>query len=257
MSVLGGGLRSLNVRVGDVVVRLPHDVSQLAKEAAAMRSAAGAARVPRVLAESAGALVLEHVPHQELPANADAGERVGAAAAAIHRHRFAASGMLDARLAVLSPFTTAYDGLRAWVDGVIDRTVAPALGELAAPVQRLWDAQADRLRSEPPVLAHADFKPANVKWLAERSEVLVLDWEFAWAGPALMDLGQMVRWDPPEEFVAGLERGYRAAGGPLPTDWRRVAEVLDLFNLVAMLEGDDERRRSDLRGRIRATLART
>jgi aminoglycoside phosphotransferase (APT) family kinase protein len=59
----------------------------------------------------------------------------------------------------------------------------------------------------------------------------VIDWEFAFSGSPMMDLGNLLR--PPlgelpgfEDAVAG---GYRGAGGVLPDDWRR----LTLYNGLA------------------------
>jgi hypothetical protein len=96
-----------------------------------------------------------------------------------------------------------------------------------------------------------------VKWLPEQEDVLILDWEFAWAGPALFDVGMMLRWRPPEPFIRGLELGLREdPGASLPPDWRRLAELLDLFNLVGFLdhEGDRGRRDRDVLRRIHQTL---
>lgn len=66
----------------------------------------------------------------------------------------------------------------------------------------------------------------------------VLDWEFVHAGAGLLDLSILLRNMVllPEAraaaFERGVERGYRAGGGWLPTDWRWLAEVFDLINLV-------------------------
>ena len=43
------------------------------------------------------------------------------------------------------------------------------------------------------VLLHGDFKVSNLHW-ADSDELLVLDWEFAYSGHALMDVGQLFRW---------------------------------------------------------------
>jgi Ser/Thr protein kinase RdoA (MazF antagonist) len=107
-----------------------------------------------------------------------------------------------------------------------------------------------------PVLVHSDFKPTNVKWTHD-ARVLVLDWEFAWSGPALFDVGQLLRWDPPAEFVAGFAAGYRDAGGTLPEGWLETAMLYDLFNLVffANDEANRPRRDRDVLARIDRTLA--
>src|SRR5262245_21045895 len=206
--VLGGGLRSLNVRVGsDRVVRLAlaeeHD---LEKEAALLRLVSPDVRVPRLLDAAPRALLLEHVPHEDLPAAVDVAARVGRAAARIHAHRFERSGMLDGDLRVREPFPTAWDALRGWAEAAIARSAGRRLGDRAARVVAAWEAEGTALRAAcaSPRLVHADFKPANVKWIPGEREVLVLDWEFAWAGPPLADLGQFLRWGAPEPFVAAL-----------------------------------------------------
>ena len=102
---------------------------------------------------------------------------------------------------------------------------------------------------------HGDFKPANLKWLPATAEVLVLDLEFAWAGPALMDVGQLLRWDVPAAFTEAFATAYVAGGGRLPDGWRRTADLLDLFNVVGLLDhaGDLPTRDADLLARARRT----
>jgi aminoglycoside phosphotransferase (APT) family kinase protein len=105
-----------------------------------------------------------------------------------------------------------------------------------------------------PVLLHGDFKASNLHW-THGSELLVLDWEFAWAGPRLMDVGQLLRWNPPAPFIDAFAAAYADHGGPLGSDWRRLAAWFDLFNLVGLaVGGTGVRRRSDLQRRIRQTL---
>ena len=58
--------------------------------------------------------------------------------------------------------------------------------------------------------------------------------------PALFDLAMMLRWSPPEPFVAGLVRGYQQESDePLPDDWRRVTGWWDLHNLLGFLGRED------------------
>jgi hypothetical protein len=262
IAVLGGGLRTLNARVGDDrVLRLAlTPETRLRKEAALLRLVRRDVRVPEVIDGDERALLLEYVPHVELPASIEAARAVGRAAAAIHRHRFPTSGPLDDGLRVIDPFPSALDGLRAWGDTALAGPAGRRLGDDAGRIARRWDREDALLRSvcARPCLVHADFKPANVKWLPERREVLVLDWEFAWAGPALFDLGQFLRWGAPEPFVAALAAAYAEAGGDLPDGWRRAAELLDLFNLVGFLDSEDTRpiRDRDVLARIATTLSR-
>ena len=260
--VLGGGLRSLNVEVHGLVARIAVDESArrtLAKEAALLERMRPRVRVPRLHDRSDDVLLLEHVAHVELPDTERAGERAGRAAARIQALRFARAGFLDAELAVPEPFASAYDGLREWGEAGLRGVAGERLGSCADRIRSLWDRHERPMRElgSEPVLTHSDFKPANVKWLPEEEDVLVLDWEFAWAGPALFDLGMMLRWGASPGFVRGLARGYRDAGGVLPEGWRPLAALLDLFNLVGMLDDATPRpiRDADLLRRVRETLA--
>jgi len=251
-TVLSGGLRSVHLRVGDVVARVdPQGSGSLRKEAALHRLVAADVRVPRVLDANESVLLMENVTHEELPASEQAGERVGRSAAAIHAHGFEHSGFFDENLEIAAPFASAYDGLRAWGE---EQLANERLAPWRVRIDAVWKAAEQRLRetSQDPVLVHADFKPANVKWLAEEEDVVVFDWEFAWSGPALMDLGQMIRWDVPEAFTRGLERGY----GNLPKDWKQLAELFDLFNMVTFVADGEGRplRTRDAMARIEKTL---
>ncbi|MCA9683964.1 MAG: aminoglycoside phosphotransferase family protein [Myxococcales bacterium] len=241
-TVLGGGLRSLNLRCDERVLRIG---SELGKEAALLRLAAElGVRVPRVLDESPTALLLEFVPHEPLPATEAAGRKVAEAAVRIHGHRFEHAGMLGADLRVSEPFAGRLDGLLAWAQGLLSGIAGERLGaERRAALEALWREHDAALRdaTRASVLVHSDFKPTNIHWLPDEADVLVLDWEFAWSGPGLYDLGMVLRWSPPEPFVRGLE----AATPDLPKDWRRLAELLDLFNLVGFMDATTARSRRD------------
>ena len=134
------------------------------------------------------------------------------------------------------------------------------LDPICARALLLWRQNASRLEavSTSPVLVHSDFKVANVKWSPAEECAVVFDWEFAWAGPNLFDLGQMFRWNPPEPFVRGFEAAYRSRGGTLSDNLRRDAELYDLLSLVDFLHRDrsDEIRDRDVRTRIVQTLER-
>jgi aminoglycoside phosphotransferase (APT) family kinase protein len=65
--------------------------------------------------------------------------------------------------------------------------------------------------------------------------VAVLDWEFAFSGPPLFDVGNMLRDPRPPAFAEAFVAGYRDAGGELPPGWRRLARALDLFSLADFL----------------------
>jgi aminoglycoside phosphotransferase (APT) family kinase protein len=122
------------------------------------------------------------------------------------------------------------------------------------------NAPALRMVAGKPVLVHADFKASNLHWTQD-NRLLVLDWEFAYAGSRLSDFGQLLRWPVPEPFVDALTKGYLEAGGTLPENFRRWAALLDLVSLLGLVahlpDVESEPRVSDVRQRIELTLAPT
>jgi hypothetical protein len=255
---MSGGLRSVNLRSGELVARVSMgEGASLRREAALFRLVVDRVCVPEVIDASDRVVLLRFVEHGPLPATEAAGRAVGATAAAIHAIRYPAPGLIDDELQVHDPWSSAVDGLREHVDVLLDGGAGRRLGARAHDIRTLWDRHDARLQAATcaSVLVHSDFKPTNVKWTTD-GRVLVLDWEFAWAGPALFDVGQMMRWDPPAPFVAGFAAGYAEGGGTLPDDWRSLARLLDLFNLVFFANDEANRpiRDRDVLDRIDATL---
>jgi Ser/Thr protein kinase RdoA (MazF antagonist) len=203
-------------------------------------------------------LLLEYVPNGDLPASEQAGFSVGSSSARLHAHHFPTPGFLNDELEVVTPFASALEVLFEWVEAAFDGAAGRRLGTMVSAIRRLWDENAEQLDAvcRSPVLIHSDFKVSNLKWVPDEQQALILDWEFAWAGPSLFDIGQLLRWNPPPPFLRGFKRGYRANGGALPENWRHLAELLDLLNLVDFLnrEPPDPVRNGDVARRIRQTL---
>jgi fructokinase len=115
-----------------------------------------------------------------------------------------------------------------------------------------WTPLADRARGDSQ-LVHSDYNPKNL--LVARaapgpgggrgpgdsgggwSVTAVLDWEFAFSGSPLHDVGNMLRFtgEIPPAFAAAFTGGFRDAGGDLPPDWREVSRALDLYALADLL----------------------
>ncbi len=272
LELLSGGLANSNVLIdGERVLRIHRrDPSSAAKEAHLLRQGFRSFRVPRVYAEGSDFLVLEFVPHRALVGTRATGEAVGRALAEIHQARPLAARSLAARprerelrAGLLGPDLS----LRVEFDDVVSALLdyarsrraqsERALGpELSMRVSAALEAKAPQLRQAagPPALLHGDFKVSNLHWAASE-ELLVLDWEFAWLGPRLMDVGQLLRWGAPCEFVAGFAAGYRQEGGELCDDFERLAREFDLFNLIGLLDAGRESTRSkNIQARILETL---
>jgi aminoglycoside phosphotransferase (APT) family kinase protein len=95
-----------------------------------------------------------------------------------------------------------------------------------------------------PRLVHGDFSKRNLmvapvkgRW----SVAAVLDWEFAFSGPPLTDIGSFLRYERTASPLAEphFSAGYVSAGGELPPEWRRQAKITDLKALRRSLTHED------------------
>ena len=95
--------------------------------------------------------------------------------------------------------------------------LGPQLADRAIEVVR---EHSSRLREQDTTLQHSDYKPWNLL-VRDGRIAAVLDWEFAFAGPRLNDIGNFIRYSdrqPPEyltRFAAGYQAGRRRAPGRL------------------------------------------
>jgi aminoglycoside phosphotransferase (APT) family kinase protein len=92
-------------------------------------------------------------------------------------------------------------------------------------------------------LVHADFHGRHLimrRNMGAWTVGGVLDWEFAFSGPQLFDMGQMIRYEGlPPEYHDDFARGFVEHGGELPDDWRTIGRVCDLVNLMQFLSREE------------------
>jgi fructosamine-3-kinase len=236
IEILTGGFANINVRVGrDRVLRIKPDGTTLAKKATLLRRPWRSLRTPSVLATGADFLLLEFLDLAPLPPTA--GAAVGRALAEIHAVTYPETGVLDGDLSIAKPFppdgwTELHRGA-GYARAGLDEAEPFLDAALAARVRVFLDELAEDAEVAPdtPVLSHTDFKVSNLH-VTPAGELVVLDWEFAWAGPRLLDIGQLLRWNPPEPFVQAFASAYRGGGGLLVDGWRRFAAIIDLGSLL-------------------------
>lgn len=257
--VLSGGLANQNIRLdGDRVLRIYlRDRNTLGREREILSRPWEHFRVPRVLGSGDDFLLLEFVEHHPLRNTAEQGTATGRALAEIHSIKMPSSGELNERLEM----EEVWADFPAMIEDYLRKT-----SDSLQPHADLIDAAEDFVRRRKslmqeacpnPVLLHGDFKASNLHE-AQDGRLLVLDWEFAYAGPCLMDVGQLLRWDEPQPFTDNFVAAYTAAGGNLPKNWRELIACFDLVNLVGLLAKSDRgtRREADCMGRIRERLQR-
>jgi hypothetical protein len=256
--LLPGGHANVNLKLGDRVLRIfRRDPQAASREARLLAYGWKSFRVPRVFRQGPDFLLLEYVPHAPVPGTERHGSIVGCALAEIHQGvAYLSSGFLDARLDVQQPFPDLVTTLVSYARAQLLDSSALPIG-LREQVTRALEARIPGLRAAAgaPVLLHADFKPSNLHWTMD-DQLLVLDWEFAYAGAALSDIGQLLRWRPPEGFIEGFADGYGRHGGRLIADWRRWASMFDLVNLAGLLANGEPNpaRVADIRRRLEETL---
>jgi aminoglycoside phosphotransferase (APT) family kinase protein len=66
----------------------------------------------------------------------------------------------------------------------------------------------------------------------------VLDWEFAFSGSPLLDVGHFLRYERAAQPLREpqFSRGFVEHGGKLPEDWRHVVRVIDLTALADVVQ---------------------
>lgn len=89
-------------------------------------------------------------------------------------------------------------------------------------------------------LVHSDFGAPNLVMHRPRGPwevAAVLDWEFAFSGSLLHDVGHVLRYERPgrPSLEPHFSDAYIASGGRLPDNWRDLARTLDLTALCDTL----------------------
>ncbi len=287
---VSGGLANTNYRVtlagrdDPVVVRFyTREPQACAREAALLRLVAGVVPVPEALYVAPEAerfdypyIVLSWMDGTPLidalatlePAEAPAlAAALGAVAAHIGSFTFAEPGFLGPDLAICERLAIGPEGLRHYLRKMV--VAGRGAARLGPSLTRRLLTQVDTCADElTPVagarsLIHADYKDGNILVRREPEGwrvTAVLDWEFAFAGASIFDLGSLLRREAslPPGFAAACVAAYRAHGGFAPEGWRRMTLLMDLINLCDFLDGPDLRgaMRADVTALIRATVER-
>jgi aminoglycoside phosphotransferase (APT) family kinase protein len=176
----------------------------------------------------------------------------GRVAAAFTTHRFPTCGEFGTELSVVEQYgapsrfvpdlvyKSLFGGLAGERLGVRLRDALWTVVERRAPLLEELDGHY--------TLVHADYKRSNI--LLHRSATTwsvtaVLDWEFAFAGPPIIDVGLFLRAGEalPPGFRDAFAAGYRDAGGELPADWLRLSRLVDLVSQVTFLNDPRDRPR--------------
>ncbi|WP_099156754.1 phosphotransferase family protein [Virgibacillus ndiopensis] len=90
-------------------------------------------------------------------------------------------------------------------------------------------------------LVHGDFNPLNILAKNSHNNINItglLDWEYAFSGSPLMDIGNMLRYEDVHHthFLSSFISSYQNSGGTLPDKWLQKAKLLDLIALCSLMD---------------------
>jgi aminoglycoside phosphotransferase (APT) family kinase protein len=180
----------------------------------------------------------------------DIAAECGRVLAAIAAHRFDKCGQFGSKLAVVHEYGRPSEFVPSMVyQGLYAGRAGERLGEaLRDELWRVVERASPLLESIDGryTLVHGDYKRSNI--LMQRSGAgwkvgAVLDWEFAFAGPPIVDVGLFLRAGEalPHGFREAFTSAHAAAGGELPADWLPISRLVDLVSQVIFLSGPRDR----------------
>jgi len=269
--VLAGGLINTNIKIEfttdrqPVVLRLHQgDAEVCLKESAVLRLVRSTVPVPDVIHVEPNGIngsgpfsILEFIEGQtfqqlkrtgDLEAIHQAAASVGETLALIGKYQFPKPGRLQVdmenELRVGDAYMEGPDPIPRLLDRFLESTHLQRRLDAALQQQLhdfIWSWAAElRPLDNQCHLVHSDFGNRNI--LVNRVKgrwqvVAVLDWEFAFSGSPLLDVGNFLRYErlstPMRE--PHFSSAFVEFGGSLPDDWRRLSQVVDLTGLVECL----------------------
>ena len=271
---LTGGLINTNLKIdfadneGPVVIRFFRDGADVCrKELALQNLIASNVRVPRVLnanpdgIDGSPAFVVSEfingITFQELRRtnNLDAISQVaysvGQTLASIGQFQFQKPGRLvttSGKLEVGEPFVEGSDPIPRLLDTFLESLKCQQrLGlKLVDQVHSFVWTWASSLPNfdEERSLVHCDFGNRNILVREEEGRwvmAAIIDWEFAFSGSPLLDVGHFLRYERIGRQVCEphFSRSFVEHGGNLPDNWREIVRVIDLTGLIECLTHEE------------------
>jgi len=211
-----------------------------------------------------GVLLSDILATGEVAEIADCAYAAGATLANIGTYTFPQGGFFGPGLVIAEPFNEDTTFLALIELFLFKGNGGQRLGKELT--DRLWQfvtRNVDYLAAAdgPARLVHSDYKGINLLMRQEDAgwqTAAVLDWEFAFAGSPLTDIGNMLRreYECPPVYASRFIQGYRENGGQLPEGWKKAAKLMDLISLCEFLNDptSGEVRIRDVTGLIMGTL---
>lgn len=236
--LLGGGACNSNylvrTRAGHCVCRLHHRGNPK-HERMILESVGDLVPTPECLWVGDGVSVMSYIEGRHFVPTPNLVREAGRIIGRLSRVEFSRAGQLTPDGGLVD-----FEGWRSFQEGLPAMLTQPAVtASLDAPtisaLEDMLEHQGHLLASFDAChsLVHGDFRPDNI--LVHQDSIAgVLDWEFAHAGCAYMDIGNLMRHISPD-WEADLEIGLRDEGFDLPDDWAWRASLIDLASHLEFL----------------------
>ena len=283
LQVISGGCANLNVRVDLSTQKTPfllrvyvRDADAVHRERKLAELVASRVPVPRFYSvgeyESYHYAIVEFIEGKSLRdlilrqadfAMDEVMRECGHLLARLQEFSFPHSGFFDAELNVSEPFSR--EGFLGFVEECLRHDdVQSSLGlevtkEISHAVHRHKELIPDPKQH---TLVHGDFDPANilVRQVGSAWKVsAILDWEFAFSGPWLCDVANMLRYAHrvPPIFEKAFLGGLQEAGVRLPDGWRITTDLSNLLSLLdCLVRGAQPRQAHDIVTLLRELVVR-
>ena len=197
--------------------------------------------VPRVLEALPGDRLDLVLPAADEPLRRRLGEAVAGALTLLATERMPRPGLfVDASLDP-APFPSDGGDQRAFLEARLGAGWFAGLTTAERDGLRAVARRASAVTATPAriALVHADFNAKNLLVDPATGGVTgVLDWEFAYAGAPLGDLGNLLRFETDPVFAAAAAGTYTDRAPDVPADWLEVARALDLYALLDLAARD-------------------
>ncbi|WP_341985422.1 aminoglycoside phosphotransferase family protein [Rossellomorea oryzaecorticis] len=267
---LSGGLNNSNIKIitntNEIfVLRIyPKENKSMKIESEIAKLLEGRVPVPKVLYSDSSCsvfnypfLLMNWVRGEQLSEMMDrknekiiwrAATAAGAALAEVHKMKFHDSGFFDGQLNIKEHVKINANTFIAFIEEILKKgyVIKHIGGKLCSSVLNFSKEHAFLLDDpgEQNSLVHSDFNPLNILVEEEDSSIrisAILDWEYAFSGSPLIDIGNMLRYEGVTSIgmLKPFILSYRENGGVLLHEWLQRAKLLDLIALLDLLNKEE------------------
>lgn len=184
-------------------------------------------------------------------------EEIGEKLGCLHQKEFDRMGYLDENLNLIGDLPP----ILSWYEYFLNNRAGERLGSRMQT--EIFECLKDNnsllvQMTQKFVFSHGDFRPSNIM-VKDGKLIGILDWEKSFSAPVYYDLGQFIRYMEQigDSSDNGFITGYnRVARMPVPGEWRKMAKLTDLANILWVLNIKEEKTNlfSEMKNLVQRTI---